>query len=201
MGRLHRRYRSRRSSSGESPSPRRNPPLLVDLAEFIGPGFAAFAATRFGTRIATQMIAKHRPSWGKHAGALASIASFVAAWQLAHRVKMLEKYATPVAVGAGIAAAQSLIQLYIPQLGWMVSDASPTVAPAVAAAPAPVQLPAGLEPVDEDPAIYVDADAYDAAGIHAPDMGMPQASVPDEMIEEIDLEGQAADMQGVGIFA
>lgn len=200
MGRLHRRYRKRRRSS-EGSSPRHNPPLLRDLGEFIGPGFAGFAATRFGTRIATQTLAKRKPSWGKHAGALASVGAFVAAWLLAHRVKLLEKYATPIAVGAGIAAAQSLIQLYIPKLGWMVSDASPEIAALPAPAAAPAKLPAGLEFVDEDPGVYTYSDDYDAAGIHAPTGATAdQAHAPDE-VEQIDLEGEVADMQGVGIFA
>lgn len=198
MGRLHRRYRKRRSSP--SSSPRRNPPLLRDLAEFIGPGFAAFAATRFGTRLAAQAIAKRKPSWGKHAGALASAGAFVAAWLLAHRVKWLEKYATPVAVGAGIAAAQSLIELYVPKLGWMVSvaDASPAVAPTQLATNAAVRLPAGFDPVDDDPGVYTYSENYDASGIHAP-VGAEAAAAhaPDEVVETIDLDGEVSDLQGV----
>lgn len=195
MGRLHRRYRSRRSSEGGSP--RHNPPLLAELAEFIGPGFAAFAATRFGTRIASQTIAKKKPSWGKHAGAVASVGSFLAAWLLAHRVKWLEKYATPIAVGAGIAAAQSLIQLYIPKIGWMVSDASPQLA--AAASPQQIAKPAvpdQFEVVDEDPAAYQYNDTYDAANYAA----APTATPPDEEVDITMDQGEEADMAGVGIF-
>ena len=200
MGRLHRRYRKRKARES---APRHNPPLIQELAEFIGPGFAAFAATRFGTRLAAQTIAKKKPTWGKHAGALASVGAFFAAWLLAHRLKWLAKYHTPIAVGAAIAAIQSLIQLYIPKLGWMVADASPELAaPPVATAAKPAPLPAGLEYVDDDPNAYTYNDAYDA-GVHTPsNSGLtPTQSAPDEEVIDIDLdEGQEAEMQGVGIF-
>lgn len=196
MGKLHRRYRHRKHKRNpDSGSPRSNPPLLMDLAEFIGPGFAAFAATRFGTRIAATQIAKRKPSWAKHAGALASVGAFLAAWLLAHRVKLLAKYSTPIAVGAGIAAAQSIIQLYIPKLGWMVADASPEIATAAApqqvtAGPAPVgRLPADMEYVDEDPAQYTWNDSYDA-GRHttAPHaQQQAQQTSTDEMMD-IDMD-------------
>lgn len=210
MGKLHRRYRNRKHKKNPSSgsSPRHNPPLITDLAEFIGPGFAAFAITRFGTRIAATQIAKRKPAWGKHAGALASVGAFLAAWLLAHRVKFLAKYHTPIAVGAGIAAAQSIIQLYIPKLGWMVSDASPEIA---AAAAAPAQIPAGspsgmgrlpsdLEYVDEDPAMYTYNDSYDA-GIHttkAQEKAQAQQTNVDEMMD-IDLdEGETQGIFGGG---
>lgn len=180
--------------------------MIQELAEFIGPGFVAFAATRFGTRIAAQTIAKKKPAWGKHAGAIASVGAFVAAWLLAHRLKWLAKYHTPIAVGAGIAALQSLIQLYIPKLGWMVADASPELGTAVAqqqmTAAKPAALPAGLEYIDEDPAAYAYNDSYDAGRYAPSNSGLqPTQSAPDEELIDIDLdEGQEAEMQGVGIF-
>ena len=129
MARLHRRYKHRRSRrSGSDPAPRRNPPLFADLAEWVGPGFAGFAATRFATRVAATQIAKRKPSWGKHVGAGVSVGAFLAAWFLAHRVRWLAKYHTPITVGAAIAALQSIIQLYIPRLGWMLADATPELA-------------------------------------------------------------------------
>lgn len=193
MGRLHRRYRKRRQSES---APRRNPPMIMELLEFIGPGFAAFGLTRLGTRIAAQSIAKRKPSWGKHAGALASVGAFLSAWLLANRVKMLERYHTPIAVGAGIAALQSLVQLYIPKLGWMVADASPELEAAATqqavAAAAPPQLPDDLEYVDEDPDLYSSYADPDAAGRYA--TGAPQAAhVPDDA----DLDEA---MQGLGAF-
>ena len=95
---LHRRYRKRRNP--DSSGPRANPPLFTELAEFIGPGFAGFAATRFATYLAATQVAKRKPTWGKPAGAAVSIGAFLAAWLLAHRWKWLAKYQTPIVVGA-----------------------------------------------------------------------------------------------------
>ena len=205
MARLHRRYRKKKhkKNPGEPRAPRANPPLLVDLAEFVGPGFAAFAATRFGTRIAATQIAKRKPTWGKHAGALASVGAFFAAWLLAHRIKMLARYHTPIAVGAAIAALQSLIQLYVPRLGWMVADASPELAAGSAptTTTAPQALPPEFEYVDDDPSAYVYNDSYNAGRYgtqSAPKPVAPQSSAASNDDIDIDLdEGQAQDM---GIF-
>jgi hypothetical protein len=200
MGRLHRRYRKRRKNP-EGGSPRANPPLIQELGEFIAPGFVGFAATRFGTRIAATQIAKRKPGWAKHAGAVASISAFLAAWLLAHRVKALAKYQMPIAVGAGLAALQSIIQLYIPKLGWIVADASPEMQ-AMPIATAPAQLPAGLQYVDEDPAHYTYNDAYDAGRYNTGAAPAP-AHIPDDGDEVIDIDldqGPEESMQGVGIF-
>lgn len=156
--RLHRRYVKNPSSE-----PRHNPPLFTDIVEFVAPGFAGFAITRFATRVAATQIEQRKPSWGKHAGAAASLASFLGAWLLAHKWKWLEKYHTPIVVGSAIAALQSLIQLYLPKLGWMVADATPELE---ATAATEGQLTATpemqLQPVDEDPNEYVYNDAYDS---------------------------------------
>jgi hypothetical protein len=129
-----------------------NPPIDVDLVEYILPGFAAFAATRLATRIAAVQIGKRYPKVGKHAGAVASLGAFGAAWFGAHRVSSLEKYHHPIVVGAGLAALQSLIQIYVPALGWAVSDASPELASSSAAAKGSKQVavsPAQVEQVSE----------------------------------------------------
>ena len=161
--RLHRRY-----VKNSDREPKRNPPISTDMFEFIIPGFGAFAVTRAATRIAATQIAQRAPSWGKHAGAGVSIGAFLAAWLLAHKVKWLEKYHTPIVVGSAIAALQSLIQLYIPRLGWLVSDASPEIdqgaqsqlAAATAAADPISQL--NLQPTSDDPNEYQYNDSFDA---------------------------------------
>lgn len=159
MARVQRRYRKKKKNPS-SPAPRGNPTAAVDILESAAPAFAAFAATRFGTRIASQVVAKHKPSLGKHAGALASVGAFFAAWLLAHRVKWLHKHHTPIVVGSAIAALQSLIQIYIPRLGWMVSDATPELA----AGQTQQQQLSGpdVEVLDEDPSMYTYNDAYDS---------------------------------------
>ena len=172
--RLHRRYKRNRSEGG---TPRSNPPMAMELVEYIGPGFAGFAATRVLTRLATVQISKRKPSWGKHAGVLASLAAFGAAWWGAHRVKFLGKYAMPITVGAGIAAAQSILQLWLPKIGWVVSDASPELAAAhndmmMPAGPTVDQITARMQPVEDDGSFSYDpsyeADNYAQTAKRAP---------------------------------
>lgn len=204
--RLSKRYKRRyRRNPGEGSSARPNPPLFTDLAEFIGPGFAGFAATRFLTRLAATQIAKRAPKMGKHAGAAASVGSFLAAWFLANRVKWLAKYQMPLVVGSGLAAIQSLLQLYVPKLGWMVADASPQIAAEARSA----QLgphPDDLEPIDDDPNEYVYNDSYDAGRVnqtqHRADQAASAASSAppaDDDLSDLDLE-EMGQTQNMGIF-
>lgn len=204
MARIHRRYTKKKKNPSSSPS--RNPTAVRDLVEFVGPGFAAFAVTRFGTRITTQVVAKYKPSLGKHAGALTSVGAFVAAWLLAHRVKFLHKYHTPIVVGAAIAALQSLIQIYIPRIGWMVADASPELA----AATAPAQTPADVTVLEgEDPEAYVYDDRYDP-GVHGTQTQHQQYQPPSQPSQPqsssvsgddlMDLEMETEEAQTMGIF-
>lgn len=202
--RLHRRYGKRRdrARSGSGSEPRRNPPLMSDLVEWVGPGFASFAATRFATRVAATQIAKRKPSWGKHAGAGVSIGAFLAAWFLGHRLKWLGKYHTPITVGAAIAALQSLIQLYIPKLGWMVSDASPELAAAEPTAD-PLSVAAAqhqLRPVNEDPNEYTYNDSYDAGRYSPAQQGAGGGSdgVDPADLQVDDMMGQSANL---GVFS
>jgi hypothetical protein len=111
-----------RSRHGE---PKRNPPLATDVAEYLLPGFAAFAAARVTTRMAAVQIAKRYPKAAKHAGAIAAVGAFAAAWWGAHKVKYLEKYHHPIVVGSGLAAALSIVQLYIPKLSALLGDPCP----------------------------------------------------------------------------
>ena len=151
--RMHRRY-------SRNPAPRSNPPLITDIMEFVVPGFAGFGATRLLSYVAATQVARRKPSWGKHVGAIAAGGSFLAAWLLAHRVKFLEKHHTPIVVGAAIAALQSLIQLYLPQLGWMLADPTLQVEQAKQVAAETSQL-AELHPVNLDPNEYTYNDAFD----------------------------------------
>lgn len=205
--RLHKRYVKNPCGSAF----KSNPPLFTELLEFVGPGFAAFAATRFGTRIATTQVAKLKPNMGKHAGAGISVAAFLAAWFLGHKVKFLEKYHTPITVGAAIAALQSLIQLYIPKLGWMVADASPEI-DAVAIAAATPRLAAvnpNLQEVDDDPNEYTFNDSYDAGRYSKPASGQPGQSPPiiGKKTDQADIddlsidEAMSASLSGSSLFS
>jgi hypothetical protein len=172
----------------------------------VGPGFAGFAATRLMTRIAATQVAKYRPELAKHAGAVASIGSFIAAYFLAHRVKWLAKYQQPIVVGAAIAAIQSLIQLYIPKLGWMVSDATPEIdtstQPQMITAPNGQQVnPADLIATSDDPNAYTYNDSYDAGRMshNGSGPGGPAGgSQEEDLLADLDLT--AGQPQNMGIF-
>jgi hypothetical protein len=96
-----------------------------ELVEQVGPGVAAYTAARLLHRLAFVLVSKKWPNMAKHAGVISSVATFAATWFLGHKVKLLAKYHQPIVVGTGIAAAQGLLQAYVPKIGWMVSDIDP----------------------------------------------------------------------------
>jgi hypothetical protein len=196
-----------RSSRGE---PKRNPPLSTDVIQQIIPGFAAFAATRVVTRTAALQIAKRWPKYAKHAGALASIGTFTAAWLGAHRVKTLEKYHDMIVIGAGIGALQSLVQLYAPQFAWVVSDCSPQLGAAAPSQPllaaqaapqlsgAPARIPQGFKPTTANE-WFTYNDAYDA-GSYRGKTEAAQPPVPGEAAEEPEMQiGDLLDNSDLGL--
>ncbi len=118
MSKLKRRRR--RAKSNPSPAPRRNPASST-LAD-VGTGFGAFAASRLLTRMATMATSSRKPSWARHAGAAAALATFFAAYFGAGRVKALQRFQTPILLGAGVAALQTVVQTYLTSLSWLVSE-------------------------------------------------------------------------------
>ncbi len=157
--------RKRRSEPARAPSYRRNPAVdWTETAKQLGYGAAGFAVSRFATRVAAVQVAKWKPDLAKHAGVGAGILSFLAALFLAKRTKYTDRYANEITLGTGIALAQTLIQTYLPQLGWMVSDASADQVAAAAATQAKLAAPqsTGLLPDDEDDDVWGGYnDAYD----------------------------------------
>jgi hypothetical protein len=215
---LLRRYKKKnrkarkQSSGGGGESRRSNPPLFSDLVESIGPGFGGFAASRFVSYVAATQIAQRWPAFGKHAGAVASIGSFVAAWTLAHKLKFLEKYHTPIVVGSGIAMLQTLLEQYIPRLGWAVGNpqaaideqqqqqqqqqaASGSATSGQMATSDFAGLPPGLTAVaDVDPNDFVYDDRFDAGRMSPPKKVAQQpAAVDDDLVDMDD------DLQAVGL--
>jgi len=147
---LARSHRRAKSAKRIVSAPSSNPPLFTDLVEFIIPGFAGYAATRFTSRIVRGLAEKRFPRLGKHAAVLSSLAAFGASWLLVHRVKKVAKYHTPVTVGAAIAALQTTVQTYLPKYGWIVSDYQEQKQIAPSAAAAANQLPNSAPPITEN---------------------------------------------------
>lgn len=202
--RVHKRYINK-----DKPRYKHNPPLFTDIVEFVVPGFGAFAGTRLLTRVVASQVGQRAPSWGKHAGAVASVASFAAAWLLGHKVKWLERWHTPIVVGSAIAALQSLIQLYIPGLGWAVSDATASLPSATSQAALTAQAQdqalaqMHLQPTNEDPNEFMYNDSYDggrysgAGGPQSMKTGMPplnnHGAVPPTQQQQPDASDLAID--------
>ncbi len=158
--------------------------FFADLIEDVLPGFVGFAATRFLTRAVAVQIEKRKPGWGKHTGAVASISSFLAAWLFAGKVKAISKWHNPLVIGSGLAALQSLLQIYVPKLGWMVGDPMPELMGAQKQLVGPQPIPDGLDELEEDPSLYQYDDRYDAGA--QPQAPAGQAAAPTEEVNDID---------------
>jgi hypothetical protein len=187
-----------RSRHGDSP--KRNPPLATDVMEYLVPGFAAFVLDRFVTRFAAAQIAKRWPKLSKHAGAIAAVGTFGAAWFGAHRVKYLEKYHHPIVIGAGLAAAQSLVQLYLPKLNALIGDPMPPqaqqplltanvarqLAPAPAVPQPPQQVPPGFKPTTANE-WYTYNDSYDAGSYKGKVEAAPPPTPGEQPADDMDI--------------
>ena len=196
--------------------PKRNPPIDVDLVQFILPGFAAFAATRLGTKIVTAQIAKRWPKVAKHAGAVASVGTFAAAWYGAHKVKYIDRFHDAVVVGSGLAALQNLVQLYLPKLGELLGDPMPAVPQPTARAQQPqltaaqpaqlASVPPGFKPTTASE-WYSYNDSFDAGGYKGKEEGMQtpvpgQVSEPDEMqVTDLLDNSDLLDSEDMGSFS
>lgn len=103
-----------------------NPPVGQDLTHLVLPGFAAYAATRFFSRIIYSLVQKRWPRFGKHAGALAAATSFGGMWFFAHKVKRVAPYHDGILIGSGVAALQTIARTYLPgKYAYIVSDYTP----------------------------------------------------------------------------
>lgn len=194
--------------------PKRNPPLATDVVEYMLPGFAAFVASRVATRMVTSQIARRYPSMVKHTGAIAAVGTFAAAWLGAHRVKALAKYHHPIVIGTALAAAQSLVQIYLPGLSKLIGDPLPTELPAPTSRPAATQqiaeapVPTGFTPTTANE-WYRYNDAFDAgsykgkvevpsAQASPPPTSDPEESQISDLLDNSDLQLDNSDL---GLFS
>lgn len=194
--RLFKRYKKNPSEGGFFTSG--TAMSLTEIAGWMAPGFAAFGAARFGTYLITGQIEKRKPSWGKHAGAIAAVGTFVAAWMVAHRIRFLSKYVEPIVIGTGLAGIQSLLQIYVPKLGWMVGDPMTAASDPQLAAPTSIDasLPPGFSVVDDES----EFDLYNG-GIFPGQTATPQTAQqaqPSAAPAPADLTAELDDEQSIG---
>jgi hypothetical protein len=205
-------YRQRRRRRNRAPTTavaRSNPGLLADAKDAIVPGFAAYAGTRFLSRVVFMLISRRWPKAGKHAAAASSVVAFLGAWFLAHRIKRLAKYHDGIVVGSGIAALSTVARTYLPKYGWIVADyeasdyATGNAAPSAPPGELPEPEPSGDE-YDyleaELAAFEAEADSQLEAAVpeivkaekaYDRDMAVDRAQVNSEAQDEAD--GEAAD--------
>lgn len=99
-----------------------NPPPIADVAEFILPSFAGYAATRFVSRAVYAKVMERYPQFAKHASVASTFGAATVAWFAAHRIEKIARYHTPIVCGSGLAVIQSIVQAYFPKYGWIVRD-------------------------------------------------------------------------------
>ncbi len=138
----YRKRRRRRNNPGTTAIARSKPGIVADVKDVIVPGFAAYAGTRFLSRIVFMLISRRWPKAGKHAAAASSVLAFAGAWLLAHKIKRLAKYHDGIVVGSGIAALSTVARTYLPKYGWIIADygANDYAAPAAPSTP-PGEIP------------------------------------------------------------
>jgi hypothetical protein len=102
-----------------------NPPLMVDLTNYVLPGFAGYAAARVASRLAYKAMRGRGTGWAQAASPIAGAAIAGGIFAYSHYMKP-ELSQSPIAhsamVGASIAAIQNTVQAIMPQLGWLVGD-------------------------------------------------------------------------------
>lgn len=157
-----------------------------------GAAFASYAATRVVGRIANGLVSRKSPTWGKHAGAVASLGAVGALWMTSQRVESLKPHREALLIGALIAAMQSLVQTYLPAYGWILGDAAqPQLAPAATG-----EYPS-VEPITED--MLDDYELQEALTLQI-DEPEPRAALQ-ESRKPIDDDLDVYDDVQTGIFA
>lgn len=117
-----RKYRKNRRASG---TPRPNPGIVADLARDLLPAVAGFVGSRLTTRMVTLMVAKKWPRFAQHAGAIWSVGLSAAAYFGADKIKSISKYQEGIFIGTSLATVATVVQSYIPALGWMFAEVRP----------------------------------------------------------------------------
>lgn len=118
----YKRRRRRRNPAPESASSG----IVAEATEVFLPALGGYVATKLATRLVYTLVQRRMPKLGKHAGALAGVASFGAAYYFAGKVKQLRDYEQPIIIGSAIAAGAAVARTYFPKkYAWVVADYRP----------------------------------------------------------------------------
>jgi hypothetical protein len=113
----------------------------TDFAYTVGAGFAGYALTRGVARMANTVAGKRYPKLAKHAAALGATLGAAGVYVGSRYWEKVAEYHDAVAVGAGVAVAQTVVQAYLPQWAWVVSDLPTPARLAMTSAPGARALP------------------------------------------------------------
>jgi hypothetical protein len=139
------RYKHRRRNPDEDSPARqrasRATEAVTDFAYTVGAGFAGYALTRGVARMVNNVAGKRYPKLAKHAAALGATLGAAGAYVGSRYWEKVAEYHDAVAVGAGVAVAQTVVQAYLPQWAWVVSDLPTPARLAMTPAPGARALP------------------------------------------------------------
>lgn len=136
LSRYKRKVATRKPKARPNPGPK--PPPLggigTEIMHLALPALGGYAGTRLAGQIAYRVSMKKSPKLARHAAPIASTATAAAVYFLANKSEKLAMYHMPIFLGSSIAAAQNILQAYIPQWSWILNDVAGTAAPAKLAA-------------------------------------------------------------------
>jgi len=92
------------------------------LQDVVAPAVIGYAAARIAGRIAYKLARKRSPRLAKHLGAITPGIVTAGTYAVASMIESTERYRAGFLAGGGIATAQSLLQSYVPQYGWVLND-------------------------------------------------------------------------------
>lgn len=191
------RSRVRRRRKKNVAAPKRNPAgsAAVENLKQIGAGFAGFAVTRAISRIASTAVGRKWPRAAKIAGVAAGAVAVVAAELGAPRFDQTARYAESITMGAGVAAAATLVQTLLPRYGWLLAHPSEDTQSLPATQPA-MALEQMSAQGSDTPWYYndgMDAGRYAAPSATPPEPGAPptatdESNSVDELLASIAQE-------------
>lgn len=110
----------------------KNPPIKVDLIEYVVPGAVAFAATNIAMNIGGKSLAARMAPAPARLGA--GLLMGAGLWALAHYTKWGKKYHSGAVIGAGLALLVEGVKRFAPALAPVVGEA-------------PLAMPRAMRPV------------------------------------------------------
>jgi hypothetical protein len=150
---------------------RRNPSggIAAEATETLAPALGAYLVTKFISRVAFTLVQRRWPNAGKHAGALASAATFGGVYYGAGKIDALRDYEKPIVIGSAVAAGANIARTYLPaKFAWIAADYKPADVATPKAEPTKTEPTAGDMPMDEFDMLEIEAGAYDRAPEKAP---------------------------------